>query len=71
MTEEQMMEFISNALNDQGATSPTDAPNYSKIPASGDRKAAKTKLGYGRPLTEEEQKSGEYVPKTIQPNHMT
>lgn len=45
MTGKQMMEFISNALNDRGATSPTDAPNYSKIPASGDRKAVKTKNG--------------------------
>lgn len=63
MTGEQMMEFITNELNDRGATSPTDAPNYSKIPASEDRKAAKTKLGYGRPLTETEKKSGEYVPQ--------
>ena len=60
---EQLMEFITNELNDRGATSPTDAPNYSKIPASEDRKAAKTKLGFGRPLTESEQKSGEYVPQ--------
>jgi len=63
MVGEQMMDFISTALNDRGATSPTDAPNYSKIPANGDRKAAKTILGYGRPLTAEEKKSGEYVPQ--------
>ena len=62
-TEVPQDEFITNELNDRGATSPTDAPNYSKIPASEDRKAAKTKLGFGRPLTESEQKSGEYVPQ--------
>ena len=60
-----LTEFITNALNEKGATTPNSSPNYSKIPFKEDRQAAKDKFGYGRPLTESELKSGKYVPQNF------
>ncbi|MEQ9262020.1 MAG: RHS repeat-associated core domain-containing protein [Owenweeksia sp.] len=70
---EELYKFLEEQLNNRGATTPEEAPNYEQIPAKRDRDVVLNEDGVVQELTDQQLSSGKYVPQnhTDEPYELT